>query len=83
MATKPKVVPIGEFNQTCLRLLEEVRTTSHPLLVTKRGVPVALVVPPPPEEARTKWRGSMRDRGRVEGDIVSPALSADAWDALR
>jgi prevent-host-death family protein len=38
-------VRISDFKAHCLGLLERMRRTGHPLLVTRHGVPVAEVVP--------------------------------------
>ena len=74
-------VAVGKFKQTCLRLLEDVRQTGKPLLITKRGKPIAQVTPPPRSLAGS-WRGAMRGTGKIRGDIVAPASGADDWDAL-
>ena len=78
---QPKRIPVGQFKQTCLRVLEEVRQTARPVLVTKRGTPIALVVPAPRE--RRDWAGCMRGSGRILGDIVAPAVEPEEWEALR
>jgi prevent-host-death family protein len=38
-------IPASEFKAKCLALLDEVAETRQPLVVTKRGKPVAKVVP--------------------------------------
>ena len=75
-----KTVAVAKFKATCLRLLEEVRR-GQPLLVTKRGKPIAQVLPPPP--ATAKWRGAMKGTGKIVGDIVTPASDPADWSALR
>jgi prevent-host-death family protein len=75
-----KTVAVAQFKATCLRLLEEVRR-GHPILVTKRGKPIAQILPPPP--AAGAWRGSMKGTGKIVGDIVAPASNPDDWSALR
>ena len=42
---KSKTVPAGAFKQGCLAILDEVATTHREVLITKRGKPVARVVP--------------------------------------
>lgn len=76
-------VAIGEFKQTCLRLIETVRRTGRPLLVTKRGEPVALVGPAPRELRRKSWRGALKGTARILGDVVAPAAEPERWDALQ
>jgi prevent-host-death family protein len=39
---------ISKFKATCLAVLERVRKTGEPLLITKHGVPIAQVLPAPP-----------------------------------
>ena len=75
-----KTVAVGVFKQTCLRLLEDVRQTGEPLRITKRGVPIAEVVPVAREEG--SWKGILRDRMEFVGDIVSPAADPKKWEAL-
>lgn len=41
----PKKVPAGEFKAKCLALLDEVAESRVPLVVTKRGAPIAQVIP--------------------------------------
>jgi len=67
-----RLVPAGRFKAECLALLDRVEQTGEPVVVTKRGRPVAEVVP---------IRGTSRPlKGSVtvRGDIVGPIL--DAWD---
>jgi antitoxin (DNA-binding transcriptional repressor) of toxin-antitoxin stability system len=52
------------------------------LLITKRGVPIAQVVPPPPVEAPASGFGVMAGTVVELGDIVSPLDDSD-WEALR
>jgi prevent-host-death family protein len=77
-----KTIPAGEFKQTCLRLLDEVRETGQPIVVTKRGEPVAQLGPLPPG-ATGDWSGAMRGTARIVGDLVAPAADEDEWEALR
>ena len=67
-----RMIPAGGFKSECLALLDRVARTGEPVIVTKRGHPVAKVVPI--RETRKPLRGSVKFRG----DIVGPIL--DAWD---
>lgn len=73
---------ISVFKATCLAVLEKVRQTGQPILVTKRGEPVAQVLPPPPAPATESRFGCMRDAIEIVGDIVQP-LPKEDWEALR
>lgn len=72
---------ISEFKATCLAALERVRRTGQPLLVTRRGVPVAQVVPPPPPVKKESAFGAMAGEAEELGDIVAP-LPAEDWGRL-
>ncbi|HMB54032.1 MAG TPA: type II toxin-antitoxin system prevent-host-death family antitoxin [Thermoanaerobaculia bacterium] len=76
-------ISISHFKATCLAVLERVRQTGLPILITLRGEPVAQVSPPPPPEARAADSfGCMNGTAREVGDLLEP-LPADDWEALR
>jgi prevent-host-death family protein len=68
-----KTVSIREFQRTCLRLLDEVGASGKPIMVAQRGKPVAQLVPVKPERS-DDWLGAVRDRGKIVGDLVTPAI---------
>jgi prevent-host-death family protein len=76
-----ETVAISKFKAVCLEMLQKVRTTGEPLLITKRGRPIARIFPPTPEQNSRDWFGTGRRTCRINGDIVSP-LGADAWHAF-
>lgn len=65
-----KHVPAANFKAECLRLLDEVASTRQPIVVTKRGKPVAKLVPI--EDAPIDIFGRMAGTIRICGDIVGP-----------
>lgn len=75
-------VAISEFKAKCLSLLDEVNKTKTPLRVTRRGKPVADVIAPAPAAAASEWIGSMSDRMKITGDIVSPVIDVGEIEAL-
>jgi prevent-host-death family protein len=76
-----KKIAAGEFKARCLTLMEDVRSTREPLIITKRGKPVAKLVPADVEER--EFIGRLKGVIRVVGDIESPVEPPEAWDALR
>jgi prevent-host-death family protein len=76
-------IAISKFKATCLAVLERVRKTGKPILVTRFGEPVAQVAPPARKEQPTRTLGSLRGTARITGDIVSPVSDADDWEVLR
>jgi prevent-host-death family protein len=77
-----KEVAISEFKAKCLALLDQVQKTKKPIRITRRGRPVAEVVPPTPTRSND-WIGSMKGRMEILGDIVWPASDPDDWEVLR
>jgi len=77
-----ETIPISRFKATCLAVLERVRRTGEPILVTRRGQAVAEVVPPHALAPGVSWLGMMRGTGEVSGDLVAPATAEGEWEAL-
>jgi len=71
-------VPAGEFKARCLQLMDEVEETGREVVITKRGRPVARLVPIAEAGARDVF-GCMGGTVIVVGDIVSPL--EERWDA--
>ena len=63
-------IAAGEFKAKCLHLLDEVQRSRQEILITKRGRPVARLLPvdqqPPPILGRMK--GSVQ----ILGDLIAP-----------
>src|SRR5260370_23182385 len=76
-------IAISEFKAKCLSLLEEVSKTKTPLRVTRRGKPLADVIPASPEAEERSWIGSMSGTIEIAGDIVSPVIEIDDIEALK
>ncbi len=76
------MIPISKFKATCLAVLEEVRRSGKPVLVTRRGEPIAEIVPPSRPPAAESWLGAARGTGRILGDLTDPVAGVEQWDAL-
>jgi len=75
-------IAISEFKATCLAVLERVRRTGTPVLVTRRGEPVAEIVPPSIGALGSSWLGAMRGTATITGDLIEPVIDPDEWDAV-
>ena len=62
----------GEFKATCLALMDEVAATGREVIITKRGKPVAKLVPYRPARKAKSIFGALAHTGEILGDIVSP-----------
>lgn len=76
-----ETMSISQFKATCLAVLEQVRKTGKPLRITRRGVPVADVVPPGPPDRPPDWLGAMAEHARIRGDILVPSDALVDWEA--
>ncbi len=77
-----ELMAISKFKATCLAVLKRVRRTGRPILITRRGEPIAEVIPPRPPVRESGWLGSMATHATVTGDIVDPLVPAAEWEAL-
>jgi prevent-host-death family protein len=76
-------IAISKFKAKCLSLLEEVNKTKMPLRVTRRGIPLADVVPASLDAEERTWIGSMTGTLKITGDIVSPVIDPEDIEALQ
>jgi prevent-host-death family protein len=75
-------IAVSEFKAKCLSLLDQVNKTKTPLRVTRRGKPIADVIPASIESDERDWIGSMAGRMDIVGDIVSPIIDLKEIEAL-
>ncbi len=76
-----KTVAISELKAHCLRLVDEVERGRRELLVTKRGKPIARIVPlddAPADDALARLRGTV-----IGGDRVEDFDTGVVWEAQR
>lgn len=78
-----ETMAVSKFKARCLAVLERVRKTRKPVLITRFGEPVAEVGPPSAPRRSKGWMGSMRGTAEIVGDIVAPAVPEGEWEALR
>jgi prevent-host-death family protein len=71
-------IAAGKFKARCLRLMEQVREQHAEVTITKRGRPVARLVPVPDEETRALF-GYLQNTVTEHGDIVAP--TGEVWNA--
>jgi prevent-host-death family protein len=74
---KYEEMPAGEFKARCLQVMEQVNKTKIPVVITKRGRPIAKLVPVESEVADAF--GCMKGTVKFVGDITEPI--AVEWDA--
>ena len=75
-----RTMPAGEFKARCLRVMEDVKKYRTPVVITKKGRPVAKLVPP--DAPAPDVFGCMVGTARIAGDIEAPVLAAGTWKAI-
>jgi prevent-host-death family protein len=94
MATKPVIlfickelrmdeIAISKFKATCLAILERVRKTGKPVLVTRFGHPIARIEPATAQPPKQIKLGTMAGTAEILGDIVGPIGDISDWEAAR
>ena len=74
-----KTVILSTFKAHCIAMLREAQRTSEPIIVTRRGRPLARIEPVSEPTPRRRF-GKQRGRMTIKGDIVHADFSTD-WEA--
>jgi len=78
-----KQMPAGKFKTHCLAVMDEVAATREAVVITKRGKPVAKVVPvdgPRPKKFLGSLVGVLLP---ARGDLTEPTVPLEDWDMLK
>lgn len=78
-----KEIAISKFKATCLAVLERVRKTGEPVLVTRFGQPVAKIHPPQEVAKPARQFTDLGGTLQIHGDIVGPISDISEWDAFQ
>jgi prevent-host-death family protein len=73
----------GEFKAKCLAVLDEVKASGEPVLITKRGKPVARVASM--EESLPEKKsilGRLKKMGTIHGDPIASEFSDSEWERI-
>lgn len=72
------LIAAGQFKAKCLKIMDDVHKTHEEVIITKRGKPVAKLVPV--EEAPPQALfGFLLGSAVIKGDITRP--TGEIWDA--
>jgi len=78
-------IAAGEFKAKCLGLIDEVNETGQELIITKRGKPMAKVIPFEPATVDSLF-GRLKGIVEIVGDpddLVKPIFALEQWDSLK
>lgn len=78
-----KQIPAGEFKQGCLAILDDVAKSHSEVVITKRGKPVARLVPVISDRQREQEiLATLRGRARMlvdEDEFLKPLTREAGW----
>jgi prevent-host-death family protein len=74
------IIAAGQFKAECLKLMDRVNENHEEIIISKRGKPVAKLVPIENEPVRSIF-GFTRNSVKNEKDIVEP--TGEKWNAER
>ena len=74
-------IAISKFKATCLAVLERVRKTGKPVVVTRFGQPIAQISPP--GVTKNIKLGGGAGMMVILGDIVGPIGDESDWEAAQ
>lgn len=77
-----KQVSAAEFKAKCLRIIQEMGSDGRSVTITRRGVPVAVLSPLPPERDTPPFVGIMKGSVLAYENPLEPAASPSDWAAL-
>ena len=72
-------IPAAEFKTNCLKIMDEVEKSHDPVVITKRGRPVAKLVPVDRPAKRKPLFGYMAGEAAILGDVVN--MPKTIWEA--
>ncbi len=75
-----KTMAAGSFKVHCLKVMDEVQAKRETIVITKRGKPVVKLVPADAE--KDDIYGFLKGKGKITGDVISPAISKEEWGDL-
>ncbi len=74
-----KTTRAGELTTRCLEVMDQLRATREPVVITKRGRQVAK--PAPVQRRGDDIFGCLKGMMEIVGDIESPLVAPEDWDA--
>jgi len=76
-----KIIPAARFKAGCLKIMDEVKARREPVLITKKGKPVAQLIPV--EEPARDVFGCLAGELEIAGDILSSVIAPSSWKGSR
>lgn len=76
-----KIIGAAEFKATCLKIIDQMDKDHEPVVITKRGRSVAMLVPTTPPT--TSIFGALKGTVKRFDDPFTPVLDPSDWNAAK
>jgi hypothetical protein len=74
-------IELSKFQSNVHSIIDSIIHSHQPVLIRDEERLLVKIVPFSYSEPES-WLGCMRDKGKITGDIISPAEDADSWKVL-
>ena len=79
-----RTIGAAKFKAECLALMDEVNAKGTHIVITKKGKPIAKLIPLVDEKAEESPLSFLYiGGGKVIGDITGPVVALDEYEAVR
>jgi prevent-host-death family protein len=76
-----KKMSVGEFRSRCLAVIDDINKTRESVLITRRGKPLAKLVPV--DRVEINLIGRLEGIVKITGDIESPMEFLETWESAQ
>jgi prevent-host-death family protein len=80
MTIKYQTMGAASFKARCLRVMDRVHRRREEVVITKKGKPIAKLVPVETETEKDVF-GCLAGEMEITGDVLSPVDAAEDWEA--
>jgi prevent-host-death family protein len=77
-----QTIAAGVFKAKCLAIMDEVQSKREPVIITKKGKPVAKLVPLDKDEEVDPIFGFFAGKIQILGDVESP-IPEEEWEMFK
>ncbi len=74
-------IQLTNLQKNIYDVIDSVIRSHRSVLISDKGKTLVKITPAAPYEQES-WLGCMRGKGRIKGDIISPAEDSKSWKVL-
>ena len=69
-----------QFRANCFKMLDEIKQTHKEVIITKRGKPIAKLVPINQADTKDPLLGALEGIGLTVGHLTKPVVAYSDWE---